>query len=81
MKPLWDEQCDKCQHVWEVRKNFNDPTSACPRCGSDFTHTLLSPGIPYLKAKDPYDLLDGRIPSKPIKSYANDKRKGGKDTT
>jgi hypothetical protein len=44
----------------------------------------LMPGVKGILGfeKKPYDLLDGPIPgAKRIKSFANDRRKGGKDTT
>jgi putative FmdB family regulatory protein len=82
MKPLWDVKCERCDNVFEERKDFADTAGDCPRCGSSFTHTLLSAGLRFNRAKDPYDLLDGRIPdAKKIKSFANDRRKGGKDVT
>lgn len=33
--PLYDYQCDKCNHVFEVTKKFSDPgPDACPKCGA-----------------------------------------------
>jgi hypothetical protein len=55
---------------------------ACPECGQ--ATTTLMPQMKHHKAKDPFDMINGHagIPdSKKIKSYANDRRKGGKDTT
>ncbi len=81
MMPLFDVRCDNCQHVWEESKLYSAPASECPVCGSHFSTTLM-PRIKHFKAKDPYDLLHGHIPAtKQVKSFANDRRKGGKDTT
>lgn len=79
--PLFDCKCGQCGEVWEERKPYSEPAGECPKCGSYDTRTLLGSSV-LRKAKDPYDYLDGRIPdSKPIKSFANDRRRGGKDTT
>ena len=81
-KPLFDVQCLDCQHIWEVRKDYGY-CSICPECGSTITKTLLT-GFKYQRVKDPMDLVHKgmSLPSaKKVKSYGNDKRKGGKDTT
>ena len=78
--PLYDQECDHCGHNFEERRPWDDTPADCPECRGP-SHTIWKT-VPMLdKAKDPYDLLHGPIPdSKPIKSFANDKRKGGKDT-
>jgi putative FmdB family regulatory protein len=84
MKPLFDVRCERCEHTFEERKEFNDESGPCPRCGSESTHTLLSGGLAHRPAKDPYDLIGpgASIPSsKKIKSFGNDRRSGGKDIT
>lgn len=80
MKPLFDIRCRICDHTTEVRKRFVE-SYPCPKCGGE-TKTLLTAFKRIEKAKDPYDLIStGSPPSpRPIKSFANDKRKGGKDT-
>ena len=79
-KMFWDVRCERCDHVWEEHKEFSDPDPECPQCGSNFTHTMRSLGQLFVKAKDPYDYINGRIPdAKPIKSFAKDYRRGGKD--
>jgi putative FmdB family regulatory protein len=31
--PLYDYQCEKCQHVFELKQSFTDePVGVCPRC-------------------------------------------------
>lgn len=82
MKPLHDWRCGRCDSTFEERGG-QDYHPQCPRCGSGDT-TLVFLASPRIKGpdKDPYDALDRVIPdSRPIKSFANDKRRGGKDTT
>ncbi len=83
--PLYDFRCDKCKHEWDamvpalvVKRNAPE----CPECGSNFTNQVWLKAPSSDRAKDPYDMLNRYRPDrKPIKSFANDKRKGGKDTT
>ena len=78
---VFDVKCDKCGNVQESRQKYKDPPPDCSECGSSFTRVILS-GFKNFKAGDPYDLLNKPIPDpKPIKSYATDRRRGGKDTT
>lgn len=78
---VFDAVCESCGLRWEEEGPYTDPACPCPECGSGFTKKILSKVNTPL-TKDPYDYLDGRIPdSKPIKSFAHDRRKGGKDTT
>jgi len=82
--PVYDAKCNKCEHVYEYRGPSHQAPGTCTACGSDDTRIVwLSGSFPNTDtAKDPYDYLHGRIPdSKPIKSFANDRRRGGKDTT
>ena len=78
---LYDARCTSCDHVFEERRGASDPVRSCPLCGAKSVTIWRS--VPLLdRAKDPYDYLDGPIPSpKPIKSFANDRRNKGKDTT
>jgi len=81
--PRFDVRCKnpKCLHQVEVSKGFDDQV-VCELCGHE-TKTLM-PGVTGIHGlgKQPYDYLDGPIPdSKKIKSFAHDRRKGGKDTT
>lgn len=79
--PTFDCKCEKCENIWEVVKKYHDPAQDCPKCGSSFTRTILSRLITPTTS-DPYDALDKfrDYSTKPIKSFANDKRKGGKNT-
>ena len=80
---LYDGRCKECNHTYEWRGPSYLAPGECPACGSDDTKIVWLGQTPSIdRAKDPYEYLDGRIPeSKPIKSFSNDKRKGGKDTT
>lgn len=78
--PKYDTRCSACDHVYEHTRKSNEPVPACPECGGKSTVIWLAVNV-LDKAKDPYDLLNGPIPSsRAIKSFANDRRKGGKDT-
>jgi DNA-directed RNA polymerase subunit RPC12/RpoP len=80
--PKFDVRCNQCNHEWEAFKAY-DAVVECPECSSMDSKTLM-PRMKHHKAKDPFDLvgMGQKVPdAKPIKSYANDRRKGGKDTT
>lgn len=81
--PLFDVRCEDCQHREEVSKAFHDPAT-CPECGSGNTKTLMPAVKGIDRAKDPFDQIGmgQKVPDpKSIKSFAHDRRKGGKDTT
>lgn len=80
--PLFDVQCMECDHRWEVSKAYED-TVDCPECKGKITTTLLGATRVNLN-RLPMDNIHKSMTlpgSKKIKSFANDKRKGGKDTT
>jgi len=79
---IYDARCNNCNDTFEYRAKPGATAPCCSSCGSLDTKRIWK-SVPILdKAKDPYDLLDGHIPqSTPIKSFATDHRKGGKDTT
>lgn len=80
MKPLFDVQCNNCGHVWEERKRFDDP-ARCPKCNMIWTTTMM-PLMKHKKAKSVDDMLHDRPPDpKPVKSFAHDRRRGGRDTS
>ncbi|MSQ41115.1 MAG: zinc ribbon domain-containing protein [Dehalococcoidia bacterium] len=34
--PLYDYECGRCHHIFELRQSFHDdPIASCPRCQSD----------------------------------------------
>jgi len=74
--PKFDVRCKICGHTAVVKKGYHDPHE-CSTCGEP-TITLM-PGAGVLVRKQPYDYLEGPIPdAKKIKSFAHDRRKGGK---
>lgn len=81
MKPLHDWRCGRCDSTFEERGRVEDKPS-CVRCGSEEVSMVFMAG-PSIKRppSDPYDALDRVIhDNKPIKSFGNDRRRGGKDT-
>ena len=78
--PVFYVRCLACNHKWEMVKQFRTGAE-CPNCKSDETVTLMPLMKRPAKAKDPYDMINDNTGSKPIKSFAKDHRKGGKDTT
>ena len=78
MMPKFDVKCNVCDLVIEVTKDFH-ATLACEVCGNEML--TLMPGVKGIHGfgKQPYDYLDGPVPEpKKIKSFANDRRKGGR---
>ena len=58
--PKYDHRCEDCQNTWEVVRKADETAGPCPECGSD-KNVLVWKTVPILdKAKDPYDLLDGK---------------------
>jgi putative FmdB family regulatory protein len=46
--PLYEYECDACQHRFEVIQRFSDPpVSSCPVCGSSVRKLLSSPAIQF----------------------------------
>jgi putative FmdB family regulatory protein len=81
--PIYEYQCPKCNQLWDVLCRFEDQPPSCPSCGNPKTTRKISPpkGI-HGGDYNPFDALSRSIPDgKRIKSFANDRRKGGKDTT
>lgn len=39
--PIYEFQCEQCQKIFEELV-FNDSQPACPHCGSENTHKLMS---------------------------------------
>jgi len=74
--PTFDQRCLECNHEWVVYKAYDDPAT-CPECRGTMTKTLM-PRVRGSLSDNPTKV--GNV-DKPIKSFANDRRKGGKDTT
>jgi putative FmdB family regulatory protein len=46
--PLYEYQCDKCAHRFEVIQKFSDsPVDVCPKCGGAVKKLLSSPAIQF----------------------------------
>jgi putative FmdB family regulatory protein len=46
--PLYEYQCDKCAHRFEVIQKFSDaPIDVCPKCGGAVKKLLSSPAIQF----------------------------------
>jgi putative FmdB family regulatory protein len=46
--PLYEYQCDKCAHRFEVIQKFSDPhIDVCPKCGGPVKKLFSSPAIQF----------------------------------
>jgi putative FmdB family regulatory protein len=46
--PLYEYQCDSCNHRFEIIQKFSDdPVSVCPKCGGPVTKLISSPAIQF----------------------------------
>ena len=46
--PLYEYQCEKCAHRFEVIQKFSDPlVSNCPKCDGAVTKLVSSPAIQF----------------------------------
>ncbi len=46
--PLYEYQCEKCEHRFELIQKFSDaPVSNCPKCDGAVTKLLSSPAIQF----------------------------------
>ena len=46
--PLYEYQCESCQHRFEVIQKFSDaPVDTCPKCGGTVKRLLSSPAIQF----------------------------------
>lgn len=46
--PLYEYQCDTCDHRFEVIQKFSDaPIETCPNCGGSVTKLFSSPAIQF----------------------------------
>jgi len=77
--PIFDLRCleEGCNHQWAASKAFNE-SILCPICYSGNTKTLMPrvQGLPLEQDATRVGNID-----KKIKSFAHDRRKGGKDTS
>lgn len=64
--PLYDFRCEYCSHTFEHRCKYDELKKyppECPECASHFTKQVWLSVPSSDRAKDPYDYLDGPIPS------------------
>jgi putative FmdB family regulatory protein len=46
--PLYEYECEKCGHRFEMIRKFSDPPlEACPKCGSPVRKLMSSPAIQF----------------------------------
>lgn len=46
--PLYEYQCDRCAHRFEVIQKFSDPpVASCQKCGGEVKKLLSSPAIQF----------------------------------
>ena len=57
--PKYDTRCVECSHEEEIWRYADMPNPKCTRCNGETV--VIWKTVPVLdKAKDPYDLLDGK---------------------
>lgn len=72
--PTYDERCKTCGHTEERIRASDLPLDPCAICEGECHVVWLQPSRTITKAKDPYDLLDGRIPaSRKVRSFTGSK--------
>ena len=75
LMPKYDERCTACGHTEERTRRSTEEPDACSTCGGVTKVVWLQASRGIDKAKDPYDLLDGRIPaSKKVRSFTGKAR-------
>lgn len=58
--PSYDVRCTACKHEETIVRKADESNGVCPVCGC-VERTVFWRTVPILdKAKDPYDLLDGK---------------------
>jgi putative FmdB family regulatory protein len=46
--PIYEYQCKKCQHVFELLQRFSDPqVTQCPRCGGEVQQIISPPAVQF----------------------------------
>ena len=44
--PLYEYQCESCEHIFEVQQKFSDPLlDSCIKCGKSVRKLISAPGI------------------------------------
>ncbi len=46
--PIYEYQCTKCQHRFELLQRFTDPqVTECPRCGGEVQQMISAPAVQF----------------------------------
>ena len=46
--PIYEYQCLKCQHGFELLQRFSDPqVTVCPRCGGEVQQMISAPAVQF----------------------------------
>ncbi len=46
--PIYEYQCRKCQHQFELLQRFSDPqVTECPRCGGQVQQIISAPAVQF----------------------------------
>lgn len=77
--PFFSTRCLDCPHDWDDLLKWDEWPKPCPKCGG--TRTVRLPSYPSKQIQRETDPMKVGNADPPIKSFANDRRKGGKDTT
>lgn len=75
--PIYEYQCNKCHHDFEVIQKINDdPVSSCPKCASKKIQKLVSPAGFQLKGTGWYvtDFKNNDRPKPPASTNSNVKK-------
>ena len=44
--PIYEYQCESCEHIFEVQQKFSDPlVEACIKCGKSVRKLISAPGL------------------------------------
>jgi len=76
--PYFDYHCNVCCHEWEWLGKWADRPPLCEKCKALNIERL--PSYPSKVQHREGEILPS-LTGRPVKSFANDRRKGGKDTT
>ncbi len=62
--PLYDYQCQSCQHVFEELMSMNAPSPSCPLCSQETQRLIASPYIVrdvtlFARRRVPQDFKEG----------------------
>ncbi len=46
--PLYEYECKKCRHRFELLRRFSDPqVTVCPRCGGEVQQIISAPAVQF----------------------------------